>query len=124
MTIAHRNSQTRLHDFVDQQLVSGDGLMAEAGAFMEDPGFMPQLESCKDMQRGSIWKKCSDEPALMEIANPACLGRQWLPVCGRCEDFRMNPAPAVIYLGRPNAEHVSSGSVTCCGMSTSRSSRQ
>lgn len=24
-----------------------------------------------DMQRGSIWKKCSDEAALMEIANPA-----------------------------------------------------
>jgi hypothetical protein len=25
------------------------------------------------MQRGSLWKKCSDEAALMEIANPASL---------------------------------------------------
>jgi len=26
------------------------------------------------MQRGSVWKKCSDEQDLMEIANPARLG--------------------------------------------------
>ncbi len=36
-----------------------------------------QKPAPKDMQRGSVWKKCSDEQDLMEIANPASHGENF-----------------------------------------------